>query len=675
MLALVIAAASLAAAPLAAAPPAVGVPPTSRPPPSTSTRATAAPPDRVVPEHVLVKLGDVDAKTWRAADAGEPAARARALRAIARLAAATGATLVYQRALPLGWALVRAPGLDEDATAAVVARLVKAPGVLAVSPDHWRRALRTPDDEYLDYQWDIDAIGAKGAWDLTQGKTTQRVAVIDSGTFLAHPELSGRDANGWDFVDNGDYSNDGDGRDADYDDPGDGNCQGSGEPDSFHGTHVAGTILANTDNGLGMAGLNWSAQLITVRSLAQCGGSDVDIMEGLAWLGGEPISGVPALPAADRPSVVNMSLGSASSCSQFDEDVLAFVVDQGIVPIIAAGNDAGPVNSPANCPSAVAVAAFGPSGDLASYSSFGSEIDIVGPGGDQDATGNDQDGVLSLYATVIDPPYIFYQGTSMAAPHVAGVVALMQAIDPGLGRSQVLSAFNDVNSGSCGGCSGKPVLRADLLVAEVSGGVTTDPGDACIGGLCGGGQSCVDDTCRSACVGDGDCGAGEVCAGGGCVPDGGGGGGGAECDEARGNMDCPSGSGCVDGACEEGEDDGDNVGTLCERDSHCATGLCERGVCTVTCDDDGGDCRKGFECDEDRVPGGLCVPESCKDEGEGYCESGWSCHYSSTDNYVCAYGEPNYGCSHAAWSRRAPLELAAVLALPLVLRRRAARRR
>ncbi|MBI1944862.1 MAG: S8 family serine peptidase [Deltaproteobacteria bacterium] len=643
----------------------------SSPLPSTSARATPAPPKRVVPAHVLVKLADVGAKTLRAADAGDAVARAHVVRALRSLDRDARTPLAYSRALPLGWALVRAPGLDEASTEALVARLAKAPGVLAAAPDKWNRALRTTDDEYLSYQWDVDAIGAKGAWDITQGKTSQRVAVLDSGTFLGHPELSGKDANGWDFVDNSEFSNDGDGRDADYDDPGDGNCQGSGEPDSFHGTHVAGTILANTDNGSGIAGLNWHAQLITVRSLAQCGGSDVDIMEGLAWLGGEPIGGVPALPAADRPSVVNMSLGGPSACSQFNEDVLAFVVGQGIVPIIAAGNDAGPVNSPANCPSAVAVAAFGPSGDVASYSSFGSEIDIVGPGGDQDATGIDADGVLSLYATVINPPYVYYQGTSMAAPHVAGVVALMQAIDASIGRAEVLAAFAAVNAGSCSGCSGKPVLRADLLVAEVGGSVTTEPGDPCVGGVCSGGQSCVEDVCRADCVDDGDCGANERCAGGACVPDGGGGGGGTGlCDEARGNMDCPSGSGCVDGVCEEGEDDGANVGALCERDRDCATGLCELGVCTVTCDFDDGDCKDGFDCDDDRVPGGLCVPESCKEEDEDFCERDWSCHFSPTDNYVCAYGEPNYGCNHSTPSRRSPVELVALLVVPLVGRRR-----
>ena len=135
-------------------------------------------------------------------------------------------------------------------------------------------------------------------------------------------------------------------------------------------------------------------------------------------------------------------------------------------------------------------------------------------------------------------------------------------------------------------------------------------------------------------------------------------------------MDCPSGSGCVDGVCQQGEDDGDNVGALCDRDGDCATGLCERGVCTVTCDDDGGNCRDGFSCEEDRVTGGLCVPDSCRDKDDSFCERGWSCHFSSTDNYVCAYGESNYGCSHTGPSARPAFELAALLALGPVLGRR-----
>ena len=299
---LVLAAAALTAAPLAAAP--IAAPTATTPalvhsaPPSTA-RPSPAPPQRVVPEQVLVKLAALDAKALRAADQGERDARTRVLRAVAQLAAATDSTLVYQRALPLGWALLRAPGLDEERTEALVARVAAHKGVLGAAPNAWRRALRTPNDEYLDYQWDVDTVGAKGAWDLTQGKTSQRVAVIDSGTFVAHPELSGRDAGGYDFVSDADYSNDGDGRDDDYDDPGDGNCQGSGEPDSFHGSHVAGTIIANTNNGSGIAGLNWSARLITVRALGQCGGNDIDIMEGLAWLGGEPVGG-------DRSMLVTM---------------------------------------------------------------------------------------------------------------------------------------------------------------------------------------------------------------------------------------------------------------------------------------------------------------------------------------------------------------------------------
>src|SRR5690606_34572367 len=143
------------------------------------------------------------------------------------------------------------------------------------------------------------------------------------------------------------------------------NCQGNGEPDSFHGSHVAGTILANTDNGRGIAGVSWNARLITARALGRCGGNNVDIMEALAWLAGEPIPGVPNLSQADRPTVVNMSLGGPGNCDQFSADVVAFAAARGAFPVIAAGNDGGPVESPANCPQAIAVAAFGPDGSRA----------------------------------------------------------------------------------------------------------------------------------------------------------------------------------------------------------------------------------------------------------------------------------------------------------------------
>jgi hypothetical protein len=575
--------------------------------------------------------------------------------------------------------------------------------VKGAAPNRWMRKMIVPGDEFVDLMWHLDPIGAKDAWDVTVGESNQRVGVIDTGTFLAHEDLVGKDANGFDFISDSNVANDGTGRDGDYNDPGDGADCGDGQgfvASSFHGSHVAGTILANADNGRGIAGVNWEARLVTVRALGRCGGNTVDIMEGMAWLAGFQIDGVPDLAVVDRPRIANLSLGGEGACDDFSRDITDLVADNGLLPVIAAGNDGGPVNSPANCPSAIAVGAYG-RGDgnpLASYSSFGAEIDIVGPGGEQSAA--IEDGVLSFYSDDIDPPYTFYQGTSMATPHISGVISLMLAIDPTLSRSDVVSILQSTGD-PCRDCGGKIGARADLAVASVTN-VDTNPGDSC-SQFCSPGQRCVGGTCFASCDGDGDCASDEKCdptddvcvedlgepgegegEGEGGLPGGGGAGSsGRACDLARGNLDCPNSEGCKQdltegapegqGVCVRGADDGDGIGSLCEDDDDCESGLCDRGVCTVTCDFDDGDCEDGYECDEDAVPGGLCRAESCQNEDEDFCEEGSACTYSPAQRYVCAEGTGNYlRCTHDNNARTsgAPLSLALLGALSMLLARR-----
>jgi MYXO-CTERM domain-containing protein len=143
-------------------------------------------------------------------------------------------------------------------------------------------------------------------------------------------------------------------------------------------------------------------------------------------------------------------------------------------------------------------------------------------------------------------------------------------------------------------------------------------------------------------------------------------------------MDCPTGEGCaVDGsgkgACVAGADPGDAIGSLCQADKDCQTGLCEKGVCTVTCDFDAGSCRLGYTCDQNAVPGGLCVPDSCHNQHTGFCGD-FNCSYSPEEHYVCAKGPSNFSCSDLAVTRSSTpafgvLALGAMAAL-LVSRRR-----
>lgn len=575
-----------------------------------------------------------------------------------------GHPLVVQREVVLGWWLLRDDAAtDEGATLAVVQALEKDPRIAGAAAVWIWRPFATPTDPFFEFMWHLDTIGARAAWDITQGRSNNLVGVVDTGTLVQHEDLASKIAAGFDFISDANGAGDGDGRDGDFNDPGDGaDCGFGPQPSSFHGSHVAGTILAATNNGTGISGVNWNARLVTGRALGRCGGTNLDINEAVAWMAGFDVAPAPTLAAAARPRVINLSLGlTGAPCDTFTNDVWNAARGRGHILVVAAGNDgngAG-VASPANCAASVAVAAYGPLGNgvaLAPYSNFGPEIDVVAPGGDQ--TRDFQQGVLSAVDRSISPfrgsvPYSFYEGTSMAAPHVAGVVSLMLDVNPGLSPDDVLNLLKS-NGGSCATCRGQPTLRADLAVAAAAGTtLTTRPGDSCAGTrFCSTGQTCADDVCRLSCTADAQCGA-DVCENNVCVVDenddpaddpsdgqddiG-------ECDLRRGNMDCRNGSGCVRdddgrGICVEGRDGDGAIGALCDYNRDCGTGLCDRGVCTVTCDDVG--CPDGSRCDDSEVPGGLCRAESCAGD-DSICGDATNCSYSSDERYVCALGPSNY---------------------------------
>ena len=423
-----------------------------------------------VPGLAVLKLYEMPARrlAWPRADDD------RAQRALKDLSARTHVDVSLVRPTLFGWALVqvrdartrKAP--DEPQTLALIERLRADTAVEAVVDNRWLRPLTTPNDPGFSDMWHLSEINAESAWDVTRGVSSQRIGVVDTGLIRGHEDVGHRAVAGYDFI-SGDNSTDGNGRDPDYQDTGDA-CPQLGSGNTFHGTHVAGTIGAGTDNGLGISGVNWNAGLVIVRALGACGGNLVDIMEGAAWLAGAGIDGVPGV-GANKVSVMNLSLGSADACDAFSQDVIDFIDGEGVVFVAASGNDGGPVGSPANCNGVIAVAAHGPNRALTGYSSFGPEIDVVGPGGDQ-RLGRDQ-GVLSTLGPG-NGDYAYYEGTSMAAPHVAGVVSLLQALDPTIHRAQAEALFAQ-NGGSCSGCEGKPALDANAVVRAVT--PTTPPPD------------------------------------------------------------------------------------------------------------------------------------------------------------------------------------------------------
>ncbi|WP_395645056.1 S8 family serine peptidase [Terricaulis sp.] len=316
-----------------------------------------------------------------------------------------------------------------------------------------------PNDPLLALQWDMRVRGdgqghsAGGAgfvafWEAMQvGSRNVRVAVLDTGIDLTHPDIrnSQNVGAGVDLVANPERGGDGDGVDADAQDAGD-HC-GAAE-DSYHGTHVAGTIgAATTNDRVGVAGGSWEVTVIPVRVIGRCGGELADIVSGIRWAAGlAPAIGPGGTQIVNRTraDIINMSLTIQTACPASMQAAIDAAVAANVIVVVAAGNKANLASlyAPANCNNVVVVGASDGRGGLAFYSNFGPQVDILAPGGDlfTDGDGDGKpDGILSTRATqsgCYDPLnqnstdrcyYSFLQGTSMAAPHVSAALALLAA--------------------------------------------------------------------------------------------------------------------------------------------------------------------------------------------------------------------------------------------------------
>ena len=311
----------------------------------------------------------------------------------------------------------------------------------------------TPNDPMFGSQWhyDYNPPGIQGAnllaaWDITTGNPNVVVGIVDTGVLVNHPDLSAKIVPGYDFISDVNAANDGDGRDPNPDDPGDwvdANFCGPGQPadsSSWHGTHVAGTIGADTNNGVGVAGINWQAKIQPIRVLGRCGGFTSDIIDGSRWSAGLAVPGVPA--NANPAKVINLSLGGAGACGVTQQNAFNEIIAAGTTVVVAAGNDNVDAanDNPGNCDNVITVAANNKIGSRASYSNFGAAVEITAPGGETDVL---TDGVLSTLNKSSTSPgaysYQYYQGTSMAAPHVAGVASLIIGQNMSLTPAQVLN--------------------------------------------------------------------------------------------------------------------------------------------------------------------------------------------------------------------------------------------
>lgn len=398
--------------------------------------------------------------------------------------AAGGSTgAVYVRKLAVGSDVVRTARLDKAQALAFMTAVASDPAVAHVQPDVMMHAVGDyratsvkgasvqPDDSrYASYQWDLhpgdgttetvgrDTVGYANrsgtnitrAWDLADGHDVT-VAVLDTGIthhpdldtslgdagydFISDPFISGRATadrapGGWDT---GDWTNQ---------DPWLSECTDANHPpeaSSWHGSHVAGTIAALTNNATGVASSAYGARILPVRVLGHCGGLTSDIVDSIVWAAGGHVDGIP--DNAHPAQVINMSLGGSGSCSSSDVwgQAIAMANGLGATVVVAAGNKGIDAlnGTPSSCPGVITVASLGISGKRAFYSNYGSAVALAAPGGGIYASDASSGSVVDagfIWSTVngsetapdeSDYGYGGMAGTSQATPHVAAAAALV----------------------------------------------------------------------------------------------------------------------------------------------------------------------------------------------------------------------------------------------------------
>ena len=361
-------------------------------------------------------------------------------RALDRAAAAQGMRASDLHATVGGMRVVRTSRhLDERAATQFLDHLRRETGVVYAVRDGRLKIALTPNDPLYAQQWALGAgppengdIRADLAWNRTLGQGIL-VAVLDTG-ITPHPDLAGQLVAGRDFITDLPTADDGDGRDADPTDPGDWNLADQCDPvqgarnSSWHGTHMAGVVAAAANNAEGVSGTAPAATVMPVRVLGHCGGFTSDVADAILWAAGGSVSGVPANPLP--VDVINLSLGGEEPCILPLQSAIDFAVSQGVVVVASAGNDAydARAKAPANCNGVIVVGASNRVGDRAGYSNVGTILDLSAPGG------GGSTGILSTHntgaTTIGTPSYIQFNGTSPAAAHVSGIVALIQSIAP-----------------------------------------------------------------------------------------------------------------------------------------------------------------------------------------------------------------------------------------------------
>jgi serine protease len=432
---------------------------------------------------IIVKLREVSG----AGNTAQAQARAGQQR-ITALAARAGLTLQGSRPITelLHVVQLRQP-VDE-----ALARLRADAEVEYAEADQRRYAHAVPDDPlYASEQWYLQppdpastlaAIDAQTAWTITTGSASLVIADLDTGVRYDHPDLldvpsGGRLLPGYCFISDAFVNNGGECRGAavsevEGSDPGDwvtqadlsqSECHSAQVAESsWHGTRTASLMGAISNNALGIAGVTWQAQILPVRVLGKCGGSDSDIASAMLWAAGIPVAGVPANPTPAK--VINMSLGGSGSCSQTYQDVISQLASRGVLVVVSVGNQGGLVDAPGNCPGVASVAGLKQSGTKVSYSNLGPEVALGAPAGNC-ANTTITASTPCLYpitsatnaGTATPAPYTnppagsaftdqvsnLNLGTSFSAPLVSGIGALMASVNRSLGSCQLIARLKE----------------------------------------------------------------------------------------------------------------------------------------------------------------------------------------------------------------------------------------
>lgn len=385
------------------------------------------------------------------------------------LATRVNLTLKQSREITTGLHAMQVQPAPGESIADTLARLQADPAVEYAVADERRYPLALPNDPLFTGQWYLQntqpaAIDAQTAWDTTTGRSGLVIADVDTGIRFDHPDLNSATLDrllpGYDFISDPTVANDGDGRDSDASDPGDwiassdlqnptfANCTVSNS--SWHGTRVVGILGAIANNSTGVAGITWQGKILPVRALGKCGGLDSDILDGMRWAAGLHVNGVPDNPTPAQ--IINLSLGSTGACTLAQQQVINELVAAGVLIVVSAGNEGGPVDSPANCNGVAGVAGLRNVGTKVGFSSLGPQIALSAPGGNcvntsgaclfsLDTTSNT--GTTVPAASTYTDQTNSNLGTSFSAPMVAAIAGLMASVNGNLQPAQLIARLRE----------------------------------------------------------------------------------------------------------------------------------------------------------------------------------------------------------------------------------------